>query len=150
MATVAPEEVREWLEWAGSKLLAMHISSPKPKGPHSSWPTFAQEAHLAYGYSGERLRPAQPRSTEIELMDKILEYPNLIRDITVRRIVNSRALVTPVSNRYLYSWSKLAFMLHRDRRTIIRLHYSGLCEITSCLPPEKIDTIRRLLPIIST
>jgi len=147
---VAPEEVREWLEWAGSKLLAMNIASPKPKQYKTAWPEFAQDHRMAYGYTGERLRPAQPRSTEIELMDKLLLFPNLITDVTSRRIVNSRALVTPVSNRYLYSWSKLAFMLHRDRRTVIRLHYSGLCEISSNLPPEKIDAIRRLLPLIST
>jgi hypothetical protein len=144
----SPEELRTWLEWAGSKLLAMQISSPKPKGPHTSWPSFAQEAALAYGYTGERLRPALPRSQEIELMDKILLFPNLVTDITSRRIINSRSLVTPVSNRYLYSWSKLAFMLHMDRRRVIRLHFTGLCEIVSALPKEKVDAIRRLLPLL--
>lgn len=146
----SPEELRSWLEWAGSKLLAMHISSPAPRGPHTSWPIYADDAIQAYGYTGERLRPALPRSEEIELMDKILLFPNHINDITSRRIVNSRALVTPVSNRYLYSWSKLAFMLHMDRRRVIRLHFSGLCEIGSALALEKIDAIRRLLPLLKS
>ena len=54
------DEVRQWLEWAGGMLLSMGLASPAPKEPHSAWPTFAQDATLAYGYSGERLRPARP------------------------------------------------------------------------------------------
>lgn len=145
----SPEEVKTYLEWAGSRLLALNIASPKPRGPHTAWPSFAQEKHMAYGYTGERLRPAQPRSQEIELMDKILLFPSFITDDTSRRIVNSRALVTPVSNRYLYSWSKLAFMLHMDKRRVVRLHYAGLCDISKRLPPEKMDAIRPLLSLIS-
>lgn len=150
MTQASPEEIRTWLEWAGSKLLAMSISSPKPRGPHTSWPAFADDAKVAYGYTGERLRPPLPRSYEIELMDKILLFPMLIPDITVRRIVHSRALVTPVSNRYLYSWTKIAFMLHTDRRRVVRLHFSGLCEIERRLSPEKVDAVRALLSPLTT
>jgi hypothetical protein len=146
MTTATPEEIRQWLEWAGSKLLAMSISSPRPKGYKTAWPEYADDYKQAYGYTGERLRPPRPQSTEIALMDKLLTFPSLIVDVNTRRIVNSRSLVTPVSNRYLYSWTKLAYMLHVDRRRVIRLHYNGLLEISGKLPAEKVDILRRLLP----
>lgn len=144
-AKASPEEVKLWLEWAGAKLLSLQISSPKPKPPGSAWPEYARDARSAYGYSGERLRPATPRAKEIELMDEILIFPSLIRDDNSRKIVNARALVTPLSNRYLYSWPKLAFMLHTSRHHVIRLHYLGLLEITSRAAPEKVDAVRHHL-----
>lgn len=146
---VAPEEVKEWLEWGGSKLLALQVSSPKPKGPHTSWPDYADE-WTAKGWTQERLRPPTPQAKEIVLMDEILALPGLITDITVRRIVNSRALVTPVSQRYLFSWTKIAFILHTDRKRVVRLHFSGLCEIARRLPAGQAYTIRQTLTALST
>jgi hypothetical protein len=145
----SPEEIRAWLEWAGAKLLAMHISSPKPKGPHTAWPEFAQDSRQAYGYTNERLRAAIPRSHEIELMDEIQTLPALIDDITVRRIVNARSLVTPVANRYVYSWTKIAYMIHSDRRKVVRLHFSGLNEIAKKIPPEQTYAIKTSLSIFT-
>jgi hypothetical protein len=148
MTSTSVEEIRIWMEWAGAKLLAMHISSPLPREPHTAWPTFAQDARQAYGYTGERLRAAMPRSVEIALMDEILLFPGLIKDLTTRRIVHARALVTPISNRHLYSWTKLAFMLHTNRHRVARLHGLGLHEVCQCLPLEKADAVRgRLLAI---
>ena len=145
-----PLEVKQWLEWAGSKLLAMNIGSPAPREPHIAWPEYANDASVAYGYTGERLRPAMPRSYEIALMDKVLTFPSIIKDETTRRIIHSRALVTPVSNRYLYSWNKLGFMLHISPRRVVRIHHNGLCEIATGLTPEKIDAVKRLLTILSS
>ena len=147
---LTPEELQLWLEWSGSKLLAMNIRSPFPKEPNSAWPEFASDATLAYGYSGERLRPAHPSSFEIELMDKLLALPSFIKDVNARKIVNARAMVAPISNRYLYSWSKIAFMLHTDKRLVRRLHHRGLCEIVSHLQQEKIYAIRLLLSTFTT
>ena len=140
-----PEELRTWLEWSGCKLLSMHIASPGPREPSAAWPEFAQDANLAYGYTGERLRPAIPSALEIELMDRIMMFPSLAKDINVRRILNARALVTPVANRYLYSWAKIAFMLHTNRPTVQRLHRNGLREIAQQIPKDKVDAIRLLL-----
>lgn len=122
----------------------MRISSPAPREYKSFWPDYADD-HQAYGYTGERLRPAQPRSVEIELMDKLLLWPNLIDDVLIRRIINARALVTPVANRYLYSWNKLGVMIGTDPRRVVRLHKKGLIEIADKLPPEKTDVVRHLM-----
>jgi Domain of unknown function (DUF6362) len=142
---LSPKELQVWLEWAGSKLLALNVKSPLPKEPSCAWPEFKQDATQAYGYTNERLRPPQPTALDIELMDRILVFPSLIKDIDSRRIVNARALVTPLGNRYLYSWSKIAFMLHTNRQTVRRLHNKGLCEIIPQIAKEKVDAIRLLL-----
>jgi hypothetical protein len=136
---VPVEEIKEWLEWAGARLLSLQISSPLPKEPHVSWPEFAQDHREAYGYTGERLRAAIPNRFEIELMDEILLLPGLIQDITRRRIVNARALVTPISNRYLYSWTKLAFMLHTSKYQVVRHHVLGLKDIQRNVSQDKVD-----------
>lgn len=149
IAKAEPLEIKTWLEWAGSKLLAMHIASPAPKGYKVAWPEYATDHKTAYGYTGNRLKAAEPRSVEIELMDKLLLFPNLISDVTIRRIVNARSLVTPVSNRYVYSWTKLGYMIHVDPRRVVRLHQKGLVEISSHLTQEKVDAIRRLRSLMS-
>ena len=140
-----PIELQQWLEWSGSKLLSLQTSSPLPKGPNSAWPEFASDAQVAYGYSGERLRPATPNSVEIELMDKILAFPSLIKDINTRKIVNARAMVAPISFRYLYSWRKIAFMLHTSPDVVKRQHARGLDEIVPQISKEKTYAIRLLI-----
>ena len=136
-------EIKEWLEWAGAKLLSLRLASPAPQGYRSFWPDYADEANKAYGYTGNRLRAGLPNSKEIALMDEILLLPSLITDITVRRIVNARALVAPVANRHLYSWTKIAHLLHSSPRRMVVLHRSGLREIASRVPQDKADAIRQ-------
>ena len=140
-----PEELQQWLEYAGSRLLALGISSPFPKEPTIAWPAYAQDKAEAYGYTGEKLRPARPGRFEIDLMDEILEFPSLVADIRTRRIINARALVAPVSDRYIYSWSKIAFMLHTSSSQVKRLHGLGLKEIVGKIPRTKIYSIRQRL-----
>jgi hypothetical protein len=139
---LTPAEVKTWLEFAGSTLLAMGLDSPYPRGPHVSWPTFANEAIVAYGYTSERLRPSRPTSVQIALMDEILALPSLIADPTLRRIVHARALVTPIGSRYLFTWVKLGYMLHTDRRKVMRLHAKAIAEIVAKLEAGKVGAIR--------
>ena len=135
-------EVQDWLEWAGSKLLALRIPSPAPKGPHIAWPEYASSPD-GYGYTKNTLRAAAPTRFEITLMDEILLLPNLIPDITLRRIVHARALVAPVSLRYVYSWPKIAVMVHSDRKAVARLHTKGLRCIAKALREEKASALRQ-------
>ena len=146
---IEPNELNDWLEWAGSKLLAMSLPQAGPKEFRSAWPNFAQDAREAYGYSGEKLRPARPGSKEITLMDEILTFPILVTDVTTRRIINARCLVTPVSNRHLYSWSRIAELLHSDRRSVAGRYTKGLREIAVALPESKIDAVRHSMFLFS-
>lgn len=143
-------ELCEWLEWAGSRLLALNVSSPRPASYRNFWPDIPGNAQVAYGYTAERLRPASPSSHEIVLMDTILALPSLIPDVLQRRIVASRSLVTPVSNRYLYSWTKIAALLHMERRTVTAHYLRGLRELNLRLEPSKRDAIRKTYLSLST
>lgn len=140
---LSPAEVNFWLEWAGSKLLALNITSPAPKEPHVAWPAYAQTAIAAYGYTQERLRPPAPTKYEIDLMDEILRLPSLCDNVTRRQILHCRALVTPVSNRRLFSLEKIAVLLHTNRQNILRWHNAALGEIVAKLPPQKAYVLRQ-------
>lgn len=142
-------EIRLWLEWSGATLLALQLSSPSPKGVRSNWPEYAQEAATAYGYTPERLRAPTPRSEQIELMDKILVLPEFIDDSLQRRIVHARLLVTPVSNRHVYSYPRLARFLGKDQRTVARLFFAGLHEIAEFIPQSKASLIRKSFAVLS-
>jgi hypothetical protein len=146
---LTPDELQQWLEWAGSRLLSLNVSSPLPRKPKVLWPDYVPDPR-AYGYSSERLRPPKLSGADISLMDEILVLPNVIKDITVRRVVNSRSLVTPISNKYVYSWVRIAFMLHCDRRKVMRLHRIGLEEIIKHIERDKISTIRQRLSLPPT
>ena len=138
-----PEECQKWLEWSGMVLLSMNIRSPAPKSPSATWPSFAQDAKTAYGYTNEKLKPATPTANQIMLMDAIFELPDLIDEIRIRRIVQCRSLVTPVSQRYLHSYSKLAKVFHTSKQRVFVLHHKGLSEICDWISYEKIYTIRQ-------
>lgn len=145
-----PEEIKTWLEWAGQRLLSMDLPSAAPQGFRSFWPEYPTDVQMAYGYSGNRLKAAIPRSKEISLMDEILELPGLVPNVTIRRIINARALLTPISNRHLYSWTRIAFINHSTSRRIVILHRNGLAIIASQLLPDKASTIRQsIAPFLS-
>ena len=139
---VPPEELQLWFEWAGSKLLALRVKSPAPAGPQSCWPDYADEPNQAYGYTGERVRPAIPRAAEINLMDQIFELTALISEPHIRRIIHARSLVTPVLGRHLYSWPKIALMLHCNKQTAARYYFNGLAQIGRRISAEKVDALR--------
>ena len=137
MTTITSTTVKDWLEWAGSKLLAMPIQRPGPSRIHAIWPEFPQDVNTAYGYT--ELRPIMPKTPadEIPIMDTILELPLLIENLTSRHIVQARLLVRPLSGRYVYTWSHLARMLHSDRRAVIRWHQHGLRQILIRIGEDK-------------
>jgi hypothetical protein len=147
---IAPAELQFWLEWAGGKLMAMQIRGTRPSGYRSYWPDFKAEGfNHGYGYTGERLRPQAPNSEQIDLMDQILTLPNLVSDITARRIISARMVITPVSGRYIYTWTRLAQILHTDRRIVRRKFDDGLTTLAANLSPEKIHTLRSRFALLS-
>lgn len=150
LSGLSPTEVKEWLEWAGAKLLSLRLASPAPSGYRSFWPDYPTDAAKAYGYTPNRLRASLPNSKEITLMDEILLLPSLVTDITVRRIINVRSLVAPVSNRNLYSWAKIAHLIHSSPRRVVILHRQGLREIALRVPQGKADAIRKSIAALGS
>ena len=117
------------LFWAGEKLVAMPISSPKPKQYMSYWPEFARNPNEAYGYNSTRLPRLSPTSSEISHMDEILAWLRFIPERPVARLVSLRILIHPVTQRNLNSWSACARIVGTDRQTAHRWFERGVSAI---------------------
>jgi hypothetical protein len=117
------------LEEAGRTLLAL---------PHSGFSTrlrtsrhdIVQAAAEAYGWSNvdARLRPAIPSGAQITRMDEALDWIPLIPvdRYVIRRIVGSRALISPITERHLFPWRRLGALLGADHKAIQRWHAQGI------------------------
>ncbi len=140
-----PEEIREWLEWAGSKLLSMRIRSPAPSGMRNFWPDYGEDKNEAYGYTRETVRPAAVAPKEVAVVDEILLLPSLIEDVKTRRIVHKRSLVAPVSGRYVHSYKTIAEHEHIDARLAARIYRAGIAEIAKRITRKRAHAIRQFL-----
>ncbi len=115
------------LETAGKTLLSL---------PHEGHGTHLRTGGLdyvnaaieAYGWTDLPVRPARPSGREIDRMDEVLGWIALIPNerYVLRRIVGTRALVSPVTDRHLFHWRKIAKMLGCDRRALARWHAEGI------------------------
>jgi hypothetical protein len=116
------------LEEAGQTLLAL---------PNSGYTTRLRTSSLDIVHSAvdgpaddtdQKLRPATPSSDRITRMDDALAWIPLIpRDrYVLRRIVGARSLVSPVTERHLFSWRRLGTLLGADHKAIQRWHSQGI------------------------
>ena len=122
------------LEEAGRSLLAL---------PSSGWTTKLRSSSLdivrgavdSYGWSERQVRPPIPSAAVITRMDQALCWiPMIPRDrYVLRRIVGARALVSPVTERYLYSWRRLASLIGADHKAVQRWHAQGIDMIVAAL-----------------
>jgi hypothetical protein len=87
-----------------------------------------QAAAEAYGATAARVRPPVPSASRITRMDEALGWIPLIpRDrYVLRRIVGARCLVSPVTERHLYSWRRLGALLGADHKAVQRWHAQGI------------------------
>ena len=95
--SLSPSELQSLLEWAGQKLLSLPVPKVKPSGYQSFWPDYPDDMNTAYGYTGIRFRPPRPSSDEIPIMDEILNLILLVDDPLIRKILQSRSLITTLS-----------------------------------------------------
>lgn len=122
------------LHEAGMTLLAL---------PHSGYTTrmktggleIVRAAAESYGWSEGRIRPAIPSAARITRMDEALAWIPLIpRDkVVLRRIVGCRALVSPITERHLFSWRRLATVVGADHKAVQRWHAQGVDLIVAAL-----------------
>jgi hypothetical protein len=120
------------LEAAGATLLALRIAIG-PQEPRSGMPEPVREAGQSYGWSQATARPATPCAAAIDMMDEALGWVGLIPPdrYVLRRIVNARAMVSPTSQRHLYTWSAIARLIGADRRAVQRWHAQGIAMIAA-------------------
>lgn len=115
------------LEEAGATLLSLPGSGAGTALKTSRWPT-VHSTMEAYGWTGARLRPAMPEPARITRMDEALGWVEAIpqENYVLRRIVGARALVSPLTGRYLFSWRRIGKILGADPRAVQRWHGKGI------------------------
>jgi len=122
------------LEEAGSTLLAL---------PGTGWNTRLRTSALEivrtalenYGWAERQIRPPVPSAQRISRMDEALGWIALIPQdrYVLRRIVGARSLVSPVTERHLYPWRRLAAALGADHKAVQRWHGQGIDLIVAAL-----------------
>ena len=87
-----------------------------------------QEVVEAHGGDRGRVRPAVPGAARITRMDEALAWITMIpkERYVLRRIVGARCLVSPVTERYLYSWRRLGEVMGADHKAVQRWHAQGI------------------------
>ena len=134
IAGVTAEEIVLRFEGAGATLLAMpargystHIRTMNFDVVHS--------ALDAYGWQATAIRPPAPSAAAISAMDETFGWLTLIPEsrYVLRRILGARALVHPISQRYLYPWRRLATMLGADHKSVQRWHGQGIDMLLTAL-----------------
>ena len=115
------------LEEAGATLLSLPASgySTRLKVSHLE---VVHEIREAYGWASGNVRPAVPSASRITRMDEALGWITLIpKDrYVLRRIVGARSLVSPVTERHLFSWRRLGGVMGADHKAVQRWHSKGI------------------------
>ena len=140
--TATPEEIDRWLTWAGGRLLCMQIRSPLPSGYRSYWPEYTDTYRAS---NRERIKVPAIAPSEVAIMDTILCSVSLISDPRCRRIVHARSLVTPLGNRHVNSYVKIALAERIDARLAARIYLNGISELAKRLPADKAYILRNFL-----
>lgn len=134
------EYIRYRLEEAGRTLLALPNTGPNTH-LRTTRHDVVQSAVEAYGWSrvDARLRPASPAPGQITRMDEALDWiPRIPVDrYVLRRIVGARALVSPITERHLFSWRRLGALLGADHKAIQRWHAQGVDIIVKSLRADR-------------
>ena len=89
----------------------------------------------AFGTERGRIRPPVPSAAQITRMDEALGWITMIPQdrYVLRRIVGARSLVSPSTERHLYSWRRLGVVLGADHKAIQRWHATAIEMIVAVL-----------------
>jgi hypothetical protein len=126
--------VRYRLEEAGATLLALPGTGYSTRLRLSQLDVVPSATETAPG-SGQRLRPPVPSASRITRMDEALGWIPLIprERYVLRRIVGARSLVSPITERHLYSWRRLGGLLGADHKAVQRWHGQGIDMLVAAL-----------------
>lgn len=122
------KELIERLEHAGKTLIALKDTGYRP-GLAQRRHDVVQSVWDAFDWiRSPHLRIPTPSKEDIRLMDEAYEWVLLIpaHRIATRRVVHARSLVHPLSDRYLFSWRKIAIVMSRHHQEVQRLHAHGI------------------------
>lgn len=123
------------LEEAGRTLYCLPRSGGAPTLRTSQLDLVRTAAEVAMNDPAGRIRLPVPGSARIDAMDEAYSWLSLIPQerYVLRRIVAARSLVSPVTDRHLFSWRRLGKMLGADHRAVPRWHSEGIAHIVRAL-----------------
>jgi hypothetical protein len=122
------------LEEAGATLLALPSTGYSTR-LRASKLDFVANAAAAFDGKGAVLRAPVPSASRITRMDEALGWIVLIPQerYVIRRIVGARSLVSPVTERHLYSWRRLGTAVGADHKAVQRWHAQGIDMLVAAL-----------------
>lgn len=132
-ASIDAETVIARLEDAGRSVLSLPNSGYSTRLRTSTF-EIARAAEALVGTRG-RLRPPMPDAAAISRMDEAFGWlARLPADkIVLRRVVGSRALVCPLTDRHLIPWRRLAALVGADHKAVQRWHAQAIDLIVASL-----------------
>jgi len=133
--SISPKDVELLLQWAGSKLLS--LPNPKKRSYSYSWPDYRYD-NIPNNFSGLSLRTPTPTSYEIDLLDSILDLIHYVPNPISRKIIQSRSLISPITQKHIFLWSQISRLLSLSPTTTKRYYSSGIVQIIKFADKEKI------------
>lgn len=133
-APADPEFVVYRLEEAGAALLALPSTGYTTRLRTSALDV-VRDTVEAFSAAPGRVRPAAPGAARITRMDEALGWIARIpaERYVLKRIVGARSLVSPVTERHLFTWRRLATTLGADHKAVQRWHAQGIAMIVASL-----------------
>ena len=130
------------LEEAGRTLLALPGSGYSTR-LRASRLDIAAEVGEALGDGAGRVRAATPEAAQITRMDEALGWLPLIPQdrFVLRRIVGARSLVSPVTERHLFSWRRLGSVMGADHKAVQRWHGQGIALLVAALQGRRLARV---------
>ena len=122
------------LEEAGATLLALPSTGYTTRLRTTALDVIRDTVETFAAEKG-RVRPPAPPAARITRMDEALAWVAHIPPdrYVLRRIVGARALVSPVTERHLFTWRRLATVLGADHKAVQRWHAQGIDRIVQAL-----------------
>jgi len=122
------------LEQAGRTLMALPNTGHSTRLVQSGL-EWLRDASDTCTQMAAKLRPAAPAAADITAMDEALTWIPLIPvdKYVLRRIVGSRSLINPMTDRHLFTWRRLGVAIGSDHKAVQRWHAQGIDLIVAAL-----------------
>jgi hypothetical protein len=123
------------LEEAGQTLLSLPARGPTTALRQTRHQYLAEAVEAFATESDAAPQIPTPSAARITRMDQALTWIPLIPEanLVLRRIVGCRSLVSPLTERHLFTWRRLARLLGADHKAIQRWHATGIDAIVATL-----------------
>lgn len=135
-----PETItQEWVEEMLGQASIVDACLPDT-GPRLGAGLLSLELRAAAAEAAEawRLDRPVPSAGEITDAEEVARWPMLISNPVVRRIVQARTQIRPLSERHVYTWPQIAAQVGASRQAAQLWYGQGLAEIARSLTAQRL------------